>query len=185
MITLKKMQNFADWSKEIMEGKTNICNNWEHLTEEESAKMREMFKKQIILRKMRVYLIVFLFASCLRVSEKTSINIFVIVTMILSAICVIEGVTYEIGRSKKRKNNVWEKCEGKLWMKETKYHLKYYVTKYIVIINSTGEEILFYKNLVYGKVQEGDEVVLVRPIGSKEINMCLKEDYDNYVEENA
>lgn len=163
-----------------MSNDDKINDNWEKLTEEESGKLRTLFKKQIILRKIRVYVIVLLLVSCLRVSEKTSINVFVILSAVLSIICVIEGISYEIERSRKRKNNIWEKCEGKLWMIEKKYHFRYCITKYMVITNNTGEEILFYKNFVHGKVQEGDEVVLVRPVGSKEINICLKEDYDNY-----
>lgn len=163
-----------------MSSNNQISNNWEKLTEKESEKLRTLFKKQIILRKIRVYVIVLLVASCLRVSEKTSINVFVILSAVLSIICVIEGVSYEIGRSRKRKNNIWEKSEGKLWMIEKKYHFRYCVTKYMVITNNTGEEIVFNKNFVHGKVQEGDEVVLLRPIESKEINICLKEDYDNY-----
>ena len=89
MSTLKKRQNFADWSKR-MSSNNQISNNWEKLTEKESEKLITLFKKQIILRKIRVYVIVLLVASCLRVSEKTSINVFVILSAVLSIICVIE-----------------------------------------------------------------------------------------------
>lgn len=183
------MQSFADWSKTIMEEKKDICNGWKELSKEESDKMRILFCRGRVYSKIwrgGVILgtIIMVFIVIKGILEKGSIDIIEMMVYMPIYIVAIVAAIYETQCEQKRKSNLWISREGILWMIEKKYYIRYSIKTYFVR-TSNNEEISFDKNFVHGKVQEGDEVVLVRPIGSKEINMCLKEEYDNYIKENV
>lgn len=185
MNTLKKMQNFVDWSKEIVKEKNNMYNDWKALSKKESAKVRILFRKEENFSRIWRYgiiggVIITVLVIIKEILEKGHVNIGGIIVYAPIYILALIAVVYEAQCAQKRKNNLWVYREGTLWMIEKKYHIKYSIKTYFVITKNS-EEISFDKNFVHGKIQEQDEVVLLRPIGSKEINLCLKEDFERYM----
>lgn len=169
-----------------MEEKKDIYNGWKVLSEEESDRARGLFYKGKIYSKIWRYVtigavIVTVLIVIKQILEGT-INIIEMLVYVPIYILAVTAVIYETQCERERKGE-WEGIEGILWLVEKKYYIKYSIKTYFVKTND-NEEISFDKNFVHGKIQEGDEVVLLRPVGSKEINMCLKEDYDRDVKEN-
>ena len=157
---------------------------WKELTGNESDKVRKLYKKEIMFNRI-IYCIMFggaIFGVLL--FRHSMLDFFGVILNGMIFLIAILVCIYEFKCSHKRKSNRWESCEGELWSIERKYYIKYRIITYTVMVNDNekGREISFDKNLVHGKVQEGDEVILLRPVGCKEINLCLKEDYDAYCE---
>lgn len=176
------MQNFSDWSKEIMIEKNDIYSGWKTLSKEESDKVRILFRKGKIFSRIWRYgiigsVIITVLIIVKEIWQKGAVDIIEAMVYAPIYIFAIIAVVYETRSEQKRKSNPWMSREGTLWMVEKKYYIKYCIKTYFVITNDK-EEISFDKNFIHGKIKEGDEVVLLRPVGSKEINMCLKKEYE-------
>lgn len=185
MSILKKMQNFADWSEKEMEEKNNIYFGWKTLSREESEQVRRLFQREMIYSKVwRWGLVVAITMATVilikDVLEKSYVNFMEVTIYILFSVIAVVAIVSERKSQWKRKNGIWESRKGKVWRIEKEYCVKYFITTYFVITDDS-EEISFDKNLVHGKIQEQDEVILLRTIGSKDINLCLKEDFERYM----
>lgn len=172
-----------------MAEKNDTYSGWKTLSREESEQVRRLFQREMICSKIwRWGLVVAIIMATVilikDVLEKSYVDLMEVVIYILFSVIVVVAVVSERKSQWKRKNCIWESRKGKIWRIEKKYCVKYFITTYFVITND-NQELSFDKELVHGKVLEGDEVVLLRTMGSEEINMCLKKDYDSYVKANS